>query len=410
MKKYVSIIITALLFLTYFYVPIHAESSIRVQHVNYHSLTENQKHAIIKEQPTDLSLTEEDTLVVVYLPIAQANTTDKVESPSSTQAQLPNTGDQTLPVLSIALALLSTGTYLLYKNKRIQKYLLLVALSSSAISGAVSVSADNITLIEDVYLISSDEQAISYIPPTLENFEYYGYVVLTQETSVLQSTVSEWITTESVTSTLNSSLQSEVFSTATTSVQQVATGETTSTNTTSVQQEVTVETTSTNTTSSQQEVTEVTDSTENNYDTPNFPSSEAIQSEFTVLVNQLRANVGAEPLAINPAFATGTTLRAQEISTLFSHTRPNGLSFDTAFETGMLGSAWGENILWNSFPSTNIDAQTIANTLFNQWYNSAGHRENMESTWFNEHYLGIYYTTSPDGIVTLYAVNIFGNN
>ena len=122
-------------------------------------------------------------------------------------------------------------------------------------------------------------------------------------------------------------------------------------------------------------VTEPTDE-DNTYDeieAPAIPGDHKMPSGFTQetweilnAVNSERRKVGLNPLAVCPELQKTAAIRAQEITTFFSHTRPNGKSFSTAYTIKHNGA--GENIV------TRASSASIA---MNCWMNSKGHRQNI---------------------------------
>ena len=75
-------------------------------------------------------------------------------------------------------------------------------------------------------------------------------------------------------------------------------------------------------------------------------------------------------------------VRAEEIVTSFSHTRPNGSSFSTALkEQNVSYRGAGENIAWG---------QRSPEEVVNAWMNSAGHRANILNERFTTIGVGHY--------------------
>ena len=97
------------------------------------------------------------------------------------------------------------------------------------------------------------------------------------------------------------------------------------------------------------------------------------------LVNIERAKAGCKPLKLSRELFRPAAIRAREITKLFSHTRPNGLSFDTTFY-GIDYKIIGENI---------AAGQTSCEMVMKQWMDSPGHRANILNKKFK--YLGIGY-------------------
>ena len=87
--------------------------------------------------------------------------------------------------------------------------------------------------------------------------------------------------------------------------------------------------------------------------------------EVVRLTNIERAKVGSAPLQYHEKLQQAAMVRAKELDTLFSHTRPNGTDSSTAlYEAGVGGSA-GENIAMGySSPEAVVQG----------WMNSQGHQ------------------------------------
>ena len=106
------------------------------------------------------------------------------------------------------------------------------------------------------------------------------------------------------------------------------------------------------------------------------------------LVNEERTKNGLSPLTIHTGAERAAQVRAQEIQSSFSHTRPNGSSFSTALtEAGVSYSRSGENIAYGQrTPAQVMDA----------WMNSSGHRANILNSSFSQ--IGVGYVESASGI------------
>ncbi|MCM1335169.1 MAG: CAP domain-containing protein [Bacteroides sp.] len=90
------------------------------------------------------------------------------------------------------------------------------------------------------------------------------------------------------------------------------------------------------------------------------------------LVNQARRENGLDELWYSARVHEVSTLRAVELSSYYSHTRPNGEGFYTAFaEVGVSYRFAGENIAYgrNMFETPG--------EVFEAWMNSESHRENI---------------------------------
>lgn len=135
---------------------------------------------------------------------------------------------------------------------------------------------------------------------------------------------------------------------------------------------------------------EQTPSDEENADT-------SFANQVVTLVNEERAKENLTPLIIDETIETAALIRASEIQTRFSHTRPDGSSFSTALqETGTVFRSTGENIAWG---------QKTPQEVVTAWMNSSGHRANIMNPDFSR--IGVGHLTNADGIS--YWVQLFAN-
>ncbi|MBR1398536.1 MAG: hypothetical protein IJ563_13540 [Selenomonadaceae bacterium] len=102
-------------------------------------------------------------------------------------------------------------------------------------------------------------------------------------------------------------------------------------------------------------------------------------NEIVALVNIERKKAGLRPLKLSRELLRPAAIRAREITKLFSHTRPNGMSFDTAFY-GIIYKTVGENI---------AAGQTSSEMVMQQWMDSPGHRANILNKKYK--YIGVAY-------------------
>lgn len=121
-----------------------------------------------------------------------------------------------------------------------------------------------------------------------------------------------------------------------------------------------------------------TDKTTTDKTTSNTSVS-AYAQEVVNLVNAERAKEGLSALSIDSKVTAAAQVRATEIKTSFSHTRPDGRSCFTALaEAGASYSGAGENIaIGQKTPSEVVTA----------WMNSPGHRANIMNANFK--YIGV---------------------
>lgn len=121
----------------------------------------------------------------------------------------------------------------------------------------------------------------------------------------------------------------------------------------------------------------------------------AVRAEMLRLVNELRASVGSQPLIYDQTLNAASDVRAQELTSVYQHYRPNGQDCGTAiveidedFFDSHLG--YGENISAGSGGEGNN--QEFAKNFFEAWKRSSGHKENMTNPKWK--YFGFSYDSS----------------
>ena len=113
------------------------------------------------------------------------------------------------------------------------------------------------------------------------------------------------------------------------------------------------------------------------------------------LVNEERAKMGLSPVTEASDVASAAAIRAKEITSNFSHTRPNGNYYNTALdEIGVKYWGSGENIAYG---------QRTAAEVMDGWMNSQGHRANILNASYTK--IGVGYYESPNGVK--YWVQLF---
>ena len=110
--------------------------------------------------------------------------------------------------------------------------------------------------------------------------------------------------------------------------------------------------------------------------------NEEYEEEVIRLVNAERAKKGLSALSKYSGAVNAARVRAKEIVTSFSHTRPDGRScFTAASDLGVTYKTAGENIAYGYA----TPAQVV-----NGWMKSEGHRKNILSTSFSKIGVGCY--------------------
>ena len=120
------------------------------------------------------------------------------------------------------------------------------------------------------------------------------------------------------------------------------------------------------------------------------PQEEA--SEVIFEINQVRKGYGLTQLSADTELANVATVRAEETSKSFSHTRPDGTPWWTVNED----IAYGENL---------AKGYTSASDVFAAWMQSTSHKDNILDPDFDSVSIRIY--VSDDG--TWYWASEFGD-
>ncbi len=115
------------------------------------------------------------------------------------------------------------------------------------------------------------------------------------------------------------------------------------------------------------------------------------------LINQERAASGLGSISMTGELNAAAQRRAEEISSYYSHTRPDGSSCFTVFdEFGISVNGAGENI---------AAGQTSPGSVMNTWMNSEGHRANILNDAFTNVGIGCVYV--PGSEYGYYWVQLF---
>lgn len=121
--------------------------------------------------------------------------------------------------------------------------------------------------------------------------------------------------------------------------------------------------------------------------------------EVLKLVNQERKKKGLSKLSLDTKATQAATVRAEEISRVFSHTRPNGKSCFSIFDEHAYRIEWymlGENI---------AAGQPNPKKVVKAWMKSSGHGDQILEPNYNKIGIGYYY--DPTKLYHHYWVQFF---
>ena len=138
----------------------------------------------------------------------------------------------------------------------------------------------------------------------------------------------------------------------------------------------------TNTPESKPETTPPSEDANTPENKPEADKELTFAEQVVELVNQERTKAGLNAVTLDQNIASAALVRAKEIETSFSHTRPNGSKFSTALtEQGVTFKGAGENIAWG---------QKSPEAVMQAWMNSEGHRANILNKNFTKIGVGYY--------------------
>lgn len=221
----------------------------------------------------------------------------------------------------------------------------------------------------------------------------------TTKKSTATTTTTKPTTTTKATTTVGTTTKATTTTKKTTTTAKTTTTKKKTTTTTTTKKATTTTTTTkktTTTTTTKKTTTTTTTTTSSGVKLPYDATTNAFINEVLRLTNEFRAENGVAALEIDLDLTDDVAMvRAEEITELFSHTRPDGTSCFTAFDEGgfVLGGNCGgraENIAYG---------YSSAAAVVEAWKNSAGHRANMLKSSFNVIGIGfvndggVYYWT-----------------
>lgn len=139
--------------------------------------------------------------------------------------------------------------------------------------------------------------------------------------------------------------------------------------------------------------------------------SETIEKELLRLINSLRDEEGVNALGIEDCMQFAALIRAAEAIESFSHTRPGGIPYNTAFDEAGFSYAgkWhGENLSSLSFSAGSFDEKEIAFEMFKGLKNSPGHYRNMTEKNFVQAGIGVAISYG-EGTVDIASAQMFSS-
>jgi len=137
---------------------------------------------------------------------------------------------------------------------------------------------------------------------------------------------------------------------------------------------------------------------QNNNTSSKAPTVNAVQAAFLASINNERSTKGLSPLTLDSALTNTAMTRATEISTKFSHERPDGTMCYTAFPNESY-STEEENIAESSNSLFKNSATGFASNVMNEFRAETGtftHYTNVMSPDVTKVGLGYYYDPATD--------------
>jgi uncharacterized protein YkwD len=105
--------------------------------------------------------------------------------------------------------------------------------------------------------------------------------------------------------------------------------------------------------------------------------ADAVRTEFYRLLNEYRKANGRRELTVNLELQDYADIRAEELRTRFSHTRPNGTAAGSGWHNSrnILNSRYAENAI--GVGTLSSDPIEAANSIFISWKSSTAHNRHM---------------------------------
>lgn len=138
---------------------------------------------------------------------------------------------------------------------------------------------------------------------------------------------------------------------------------------------------------------------------------EEFERELLRLINGLREQAGVEKLGIREEMIFAARIRSAEALQSFSHTRPNGSPYNTAFDEAGFSYAgkWhGENLASLNFTEGMLDEKAAALEMFNGLRDSPGHYRNMTGENFLQIGIGVSISRE-DGMIHIASAQLFSS-
>lgn len=128
---------------------------------------------------------------------------------------------------------------------------------------------------------------------------------------------------------------------------------------------------------------------------PSTDQNRSYAQQVIDLVNDERSKAGLSAITEATDVSAAAAIRAQEITSNFSHTRPDGTYYNTVLDQSGI-SYWGsgENIAYG---------QKTPAEVMNGWMNSQGHRANILNASYTK--IGVAYYQNSNGVT--YWVQLF---
>ena len=124
------------------------------------------------------------------------------------------------------------------------------------------------------------------------------------------------------------------------------------------------------------------------------------------LTNNERENQGLPWYTLSQGLTDGAAIRSQEITELFSHTRPDGTSCFTAVAKEYQWDA-GNNRYYIDGGENCAEGYSSASEAVTGWMNSPGHRANILDSTYGYTMLGVGYTYDSSALYGHYWVQMF---
>lgn len=142
-------------------------------------------------------------------------------------------------------------------------------------------------------------------------------------------------------------------------------------------------------------------------------TQQAIAEQTFNNINSYRENLGVQTLGNSPLLIQGAAVRADDMTYVFDHVRPDGTTFNSYIDRlgySQYGAANGENIYALPYRTMNDTPDSYAISVIEAWKKSEGHKAILDEASSNDGAVGVKMVKLSDTSYMTYVVFVSGYN